>query len=177
MEKKDKWLVALAAGAGAAGLAYVLWPKNKIPRSAVVQNFDKNKYLGLWNEVARLPNTIEKKLKNLTDEYSLNEDGTIKVTTRAYDFDKNKPVEAEGKIKFTGPENVGRMKVAYFLPIYLNYNILDVDPDYKYAMVSGNRRDYLWVISRESTIPGEIRSRFLAKASNLGFDVSKLEWM
>ena len=74
--KKEKWLIALAAGAGAAGLAYALWPKNKIPASAIVQPFDKNKYLGNWNEVARLPNRIEKNLKDLTEEYSLNEDGS-----------------------------------------------------------------------------------------------------
>ena len=62
--KKEKWLVALAAGAGAAGLAYVLWPKSKIPNSAIVQPFDKNKYLGLWREAARLPNRIEKNLQS-----------------------------------------------------------------------------------------------------------------
>ncbi|MBS1529764.1 MAG: lipocalin family protein, partial [Bacteroidetes bacterium] len=92
MEKKEKWLVALAAGAAAAGITYALWPKSKIPNSAIVQPFDKSKYMGKWNEVARLPNNIEKKLKNVTDEYSLNADGSIKVVTRAYDFDKNKPV-------------------------------------------------------------------------------------
>ena len=98
--KKQNWLIALAAGAGAAGLAYALWPKNKIPKGAIVQPFDKHKDLGLWNEVARLPNRIEKNLKNVTDEYSLNDDGSIAVITRAYNFDKNKPVEAEGKAKF-----------------------------------------------------------------------------
>ncbi|MBS1503431.1 MAG: lipocalin family protein [Bacteroidetes bacterium] len=177
MEKKEKWLVAIAAGVGAAGLAYALWPKNKIPKSAIVQPFDKNRYMGLWNEVARLPNSIEKNLKNLTDEYSLSEDGTIKVVTRAYDFDKNKPVEATGKIKFAGSETLGKLKASYFLPIYLDYNILDIDEGYNYALVSGNSLNYLWIISRESTIPTGIRTRFLSKASELGFDITKLEWM
>jgi len=175
--KKEKWLIALAAGAGVAGLAYALWPKNKIPKSAIVQRFDKNKYMGLWYEVARLPNRIEKNLKNLTDEYSLNEDGSIKVITRAYNFDKNKPVEATGNARFAGPDNIGRLKVAYFLPIYLDYNILDIDATYQYAMVSGSSPDYLWIISRENSIPDAVKERFLVKASNLGFDVSKLEWM
>jgi apolipoprotein D and lipocalin family protein len=177
MEKKEKWLIGLAAGAAAAGLTYALWPKNKIPKSAIVQPFDKNKYMGLWYEIARLPNSIEKNLKNLTDEYSLHEDGTIKVVTRAYDFDKNKPVEATGKIKFAGPENRGKLKAAYFLPIYLDYNILDIDKGYKYALVSGNSFNYLWIISRENSIPADIKERFLTKATNLGFDVSSLQWM
>ena len=100
--KKEKWLIAAAAGVGAAGLAYALWPKNHIPKKAIVEPFDKTKYMGLWREAARLPNRIEKNLKDLTEEYSLNEDGSIKVVTRAYNFDKNKPVEAAGKAKFTG---------------------------------------------------------------------------
>jgi apolipoprotein D and lipocalin family protein len=177
MNKKQKWLVALAAGAGAAGLTYALWPKNKIPKEAIVQPFDKHKYMGLWNEIARLPNRIEKNLRNLTDEYSLNSDGSISVVTRAYDFDKNKPVEATGKAKFAGPDNLGKLKVAYYLPIYLDYNILDIDREYRYAMVSGNSLDYLWFISREESIPEEIKQRFLTKATTLGFDVSRLEWM
>ena len=83
MNKQQKWLVAIAAGAGAAGLTYALWPKSKIPKNAIVQPFDKKRYMGLWNEIARLPNRIEKNLKNVTDEYDLNDDGTIRVITRA----------------------------------------------------------------------------------------------
>jgi apolipoprotein D and lipocalin family protein len=175
--KKEKWLITLAAGAGAAGLAYALWPKNKIPKNAIVQPFDKFKYMGRWNELARLPNHIEKNLSDLSEEYSLNEDGTIAVTTRAYDFDKNKPVEASAIAKFVGADTIGKLKVSYFLKIYLDYNVLDVDADYQYALVCGNSLDYLWILSREAGIPEEIRARFLAKASSLGFDVGMLEWI
>lgn len=177
MEKKEKWLVGLAAGVAAAGVTYALWHKSKIPNSALVQPFDREKYLGLWNEVARLPNSVEKNLKNVTDEYSMNADGSIKVVTRAYDFDKNKPVEATGKARFTGMGNRGKMKVAYMLPIYLDYNVLSIDDGYKYALISGNSLNYLWIISRENTIPDDIREQFLAKATSLGFDISKLQWM
>ncbi|MGZ3758104.1 MAG: lipocalin family protein [Mucilaginibacter sp.] len=174
--KKEKWIIALAAGAGAAGLAYALWPKNKIPARAIVEPFHKHRYMGIWNEVARLPNLIEKNLKDLTEEYSLNEDGSIKVITRAYHTQKNKVVEAAGKAKFKGSENRGKLAVAYYLPFYLDYNILDIDRDYKYALVSGNSLDYLWILSRETGIPDDIRARFLAKSEALGFDTGKLEW-
>src|SRR6201989_3001875 len=130
--KRKNTLIALAAGAGIAGLTYALWPKKKIPASAIFEPFDKHKYLGTWHEVARLPNQIEKNLRDLTEEYSLNEDGTIKVITRAYNFDKNKPVEAEGRARFIGPDTRGKLKVAYFVPVYLDYNVLDVDDDYQY---------------------------------------------
>ncbi|GAA4308368.1 lipocalin family protein [Mucilaginibacter gynuensis] len=175
--KKDKWLIALAAGVGTAGLIYAFWPKNKIPGNAIVQPFDKNKYLGLWHEIARLPNHIERNLKDVTENYTLNADGTINVVTRAYNFEKNKPVEATGKMKLAGAHNKGRLKVAYHLPIYLNYNILDVDAGYQYALVAGNSMDHLWILSRETTIPDEIKEHFLEKAAGLGFNTTLLEWM
>jgi apolipoprotein D and lipocalin family protein len=175
--KKGKTLIAVAAAAGAAGIAYALWPKRKIPASAIVDPFDKQRYLGRWNEVARLPNLIEKDLRDLTDEYTLNENGTIKVVTRAFNPVKNKAIEATGTIKFNGAETRGQMEVAYFLPIYLDYNILDIDQDYRYALVSGSGMNYLWLISRESSMPEEMKRRFLDKATALGFDISKLEWM
>ncbi len=175
--KKEKWIISLAAGAGVAGLAYALWPKHTIPESAIAAPFDKNKYMGLWNEVARLPNRLEKNLRDLTEEYSLNEDGSIRVITRAFNVEKNKQVEATGKAKFKGTEQRGQLEVAYFIPLYLDYNVLDVDADYLYALVSGSGLGYLWILSRSYTIPDEIKVRFLEKAGALGFKVEQLEWM
>lgn len=175
--KKGNALIGVAAAAGVAGVAYALWPRKKIPASAIVDPFDKEKYLGKWNEVARLPNLIEKDLRDLTEEYSLDDDGTIKVITRAFNPVKNKAVEATGTIKFKGLETRGQLEVAYFLPIYLDYNILDIGDDYQYALVSGSGMGYLWLLSRESSMPEEMKQRFLQKAAGLGFDISKLEWM
>ena len=170
-------MIAVAAAAGVAGIAYALWPKKKVPASAVVDPFDKERYLGKWNEVARLPNLIEKDLRDLTEDYSLNDDGTITVVTRAFNPVKHKAVEATGTIKFKGAETRGELEVAYFLPIYLDYNVLDIDDDYQYALVSGSNLGYLWLLSRESSMPEEMKQRFLHKATALGFDIGKLEWL
>lgn len=177
MKTRDKALIAGAATAGIAGLVYALWPKKRVPKSAVVSNFDKARYMGLWHEVARLPNGIEKHLSDLTETYSANADGTIAVKTRAYHTAKNKVVEADGVAKFIGRETNGALKVAYFVPVYLDYYVLDIDENYYYALVSGSSFDYLWILSREENIPDEIGRRFLDKAVSLGFDISKLEWM
>ena len=174
--KKDKWILAAAAGAGVAGLAYALWPKKNIPNNAIVSPFDKERYMGKWHEIARLPNLIQKNLKDLTEEYIANADGSIKVITRAYNAEKNKPVEAHGELKFKGPHTRGKLGVAYYLPIYLDYNVLAVDEHYQHALVAGNSFKYLWILSRDGSITEEIKSHFLNKASELGFDTWKLEW-
>ncbi|RYY22118.1 MAG: lipocalin, partial [Chitinophagaceae bacterium] len=110
-------------------------------------------------------------------EYTLHEDGTIRVVTRAFNPTKNKPVEATGTIKFKGKETRGQLEVAYYLPIYLDYNVLDIDDNYKYALVSSNSMNYLWLLSRESSMPEVMKQRFLQKAAGLGFEISQLEWM
>lgn len=62
--ENGKALIGVAASAGVAGIAYALWPKKKIPGSAIVDPFDKERYLGKWNEVARLPYKFEKGLRD-----------------------------------------------------------------------------------------------------------------
>ena len=62
--KNERLLIAIAAGAGVAAIAYSLIPKKQLPDGATaVQPFDKHRYLGIWNEVARMPSFIEKDLQ------------------------------------------------------------------------------------------------------------------
>jgi apolipoprotein D and lipocalin family protein len=175
--KKENWIIAFAGGAAVAAITYSLL-SDDIPKGAVpVYPFDKERYLGLWNEIARLPNWIEKDLNQLTEDYTLNEDGSIKVVTKAFNIKKDKWVEVSGRIKSAGEENLGMLKVSYFGPVYLSYNVLDIDEDYKYALASGSGLSYLWILSKETSIPDDIKAKFLTTAKNIGFDISKLEWM
>jgi apolipoprotein D and lipocalin family protein len=54
--------------------------------------------------------------------------------------------------------------------------IIAVDQAYKYALVAGNNLDYLWILSREKTIPEEIRHSYLQKAKELGYQTQDLVW-
>ena len=90
-----------------------------IPEGAVaVKPFYKEKYLGKWYEIARIDFKYEKDLDNTTAEYSLNDNGTIKVDNRGYDTLKGEWVQAIGKAKFVDDENVGMLKVSFFGPFY-----------------------------------------------------------
>jgi apolipoprotein D and lipocalin family protein len=176
--KKDKWLIALAAGAGVAAVIYSLLNKKDIAdNTTLVQPFDKDRYLGKWYEIARLPSRIEKNIKDLTEEYLLNNDGSIKVITRGYNVKSDKWKTFEGRMKFAGSEDVGRLEVSYFGPFYLAYNVLNIDADYNYALVSGSGLGYLWILSRGKTIPAKLRKQFLHTARVIGFETDKLEWV
>jgi apolipoprotein D and lipocalin family protein len=175
--KKEKWLLALAAGAGVAVVTYGLLSKDIPKGAAAVHPFDADRYMGLWYEVARLPNRIEKNINQLTEEYILNEDGIMKVITKGYNFKKDEWKTINGKMRLAGSDNLGMLEVSYFGPLYLSYNVLDIDADYRYALVSGSGLSYLWILSRETTIPDNIKAQFLNTARDIGFDVGKLEWM
>ena len=173
---KSKYIAPILIG---AGIALVLTScKSTIPKKAVaVTNFDKAKYLGKWFEIARLDYKWEKNLNNVTAEYSLKDDGTIKVDNRGYNVKKDKWEESIGKAKFVKKDNVGMLKVSFFGPFYSGYNVIAVDPDYKYALVAGESLKYMWILSRETTIPESVKADYLIKAQEIGYNVTDLVWV
>lgn len=146
---------------------------------AVVKSFDPNQYLGTWYEIARLENSFEKGLEQVTANYSIQPDGTIKVVNRGFNPQKNDWSEAIGKAKFVDEPNAdgsrtGRLKVSFFWPFYGDYTILEVDRSfYNYALVSSGR-DYLWILSRSPQLTYPIKQHLIAKAKELGFATHQL---
>lgn len=149
-----------------------------IPKEATaVKSFDKKRYLGKWYEIARIDFKFEKNLNNTTAEYSLNENGTIKVDNKGYNTKKDKWEQAIGKAKFVNEDTVGMLKVSFFGPFYGGYNVIELDAAYKYALVAGSSLDYLWILSREKTIPDAIKEKYLASAKAIGYDTDRLLWI
>ncbi len=164
------------------GLAFlgVLYYKNRqvrLPKGAKpVKKFEVLKYLGKWYEIARLDFKYEKNMINVTAEYSPNPDGTIKVENKGFDVDKNEWKTSIGEAQFVSDMNKARLKVSFQKPFWAGYNVVDIDKDYKYALVVGNSTKYLWILSREKTIPDEVRDEFLIKAIRLGYETRDLVW-
>jgi apolipoprotein D and lipocalin family protein len=149
-----------------------------IPKGAVaVKPFNKEKYLGKWYEIARLDFKYERNLNNTTAEYYLNKHGTIAVVNRGFNIKKGKTVQAIGKAKFTAGENTAMLKVSFFGPFYGGYNVIALDEEYKYALVAGDRLKYLWILSRETTIPEDIKKKYLEIAQKIGYKTSDLIWV
>ncbi len=175
--KIKNWQLGLAAGIGAAAIAVKLASRVTIPKGAKAVNpFEKDKYLGKWYEIARLDFRFEKNLNNVTANYSLNPDGSIRVDNRGYDYINNRWKESIGKAKFVDDPQEARLKVSFFGPFYAGYNVIAIDENYQYALVAGNSLDYLWILSRETTIPEIIKTDYLKKAEDLGFPIHKLVW-
>ncbi len=161
-----------------AGSMFLINACSTLPKGAViVKKFEVNRYLGKWYEIARLDFRYERNMNNTTAQYALNEDGTIQVINRGYDTVKNKWEEATGKAKFAGEPTEARLKVSFFGPFYAPYNVIALDPEYRYALVAGKNLKYLWILSREKSIPDEIMKNYISIAEGIGYQTSKLIWV
>jgi apolipoprotein D and lipocalin family protein len=140
--------------------------------SAPVTNFDVDKYLGKWYEIARTDNRFEKGCTDVTANYSLRKDGGLSVVNKC--FVKGKEKIATGRAYFKNEKNVSSLKVTFFWPFYGNYNVVYIDKDYQYAVVDGGSKDYLWILARQKTIDDKTLKMLLEKIKQNGFDSTSL---
>jgi apolipoprotein D and lipocalin family protein len=173
MNKKKSLLALTAVALGTVAYNYLKPIRSNVE---VVKNFDLERYLGQWYEIARIDFKWEKNLKNVSALYSLNDNGSVRVRNEGFDIDTNKHKESVGKAKFIDDETEGALKVSFFGPFYSNYNIVQLNPDYQDALIFGNNLDYLWILSREKTISEERKALYLAYAEACGYQISKLIW-
>lgn len=142
---------------------------------APIQNFELDRYLGRWYEVARLDHSFERGLEAVTANYSLREDGGIRVINSGRDINSGELQQAEGRAYFVDKSNIGHLKVSFFGPFYGSYVIFELDQiDYQYAFVAGNSTDYLWLLARTPAVSEAVLSNFKQKASKYGFNTDDL---
>ncbi|WP_341662079.1 lipocalin family protein [Vibrio sp.] len=140
-----------------------------------VDNFELNKYLGTWYEIARLDHSFERGLSDVTAQYSLSDDGGVSVLNRGYDAKKDEWSEAKGKAFFVNSADEGYLKVSFFGPFYGSYVVFELDKDnYRYAFISGPNHDYLWLLSRTPTVSPEIIEKFKLMSEERGFNTDEL---
>ncbi len=163
---KKMWMIMALLLAGCVGK-----PDNVIP----VAKFDTSRYLGKWYEIARLDHSFERGLNQVSAEYSLRDDGGLRVVNRGYMAAGATWKESVGKAYFIGQHDVGYLKVSFFGPFYGSYIVFELDQQsYQYAMISGPDKSYLWILSRTPAMDEATKKRLVAKAQALGFDTAKL---
>ena len=140
-----------------------------------VKEFELDRYLGTWYEIARLDHSFERGLNNITAEYSLRDDGGVKVINRGFSREDNDWQQAEGKAYFVNQTDNGHLKVSFFGPFYGSYIVFELDKkDYQYAFVSGPDTSYLGLLAREPQVDKNVTELFIKRAQESGFDTSKL---
>ncbi len=166
MTKKILLLATTFCLSGCLGM-----PKSVTP----VNEFELNRYLGRWYEIARLDHSFERGMEQVTAEYSLREDGGVAVTNRGFLPAENKWKEATGKAFFVEEPTTGYLKVSFFGPFYGSYVIFELDREnYQYAFISGPDNSYLWLLARTPTVEKDLLDHFTVRAKQLGFAPEQL---
>ncbi len=168
---KKSWLAPLVAMV-LAGCGTPIPPKGIHP----VTPFDLQTYLGTWYELARLDHSFERGLEQVRAEYSMNQDGSVRVVNTGYRANKKMWKSVEGRAQFVGSSTVASLKVSFFGPFYGGYHVFALDPA-RYALVTSGTRDYLWILARNKTLAPAVQSELLEHISVAGFETNALIWV
>ena len=141
--------------------------------NSTVKELDVPRFMGKWYEIARYEHFFEKNMTHVTADYTLLNNGKIRVENKG--IKDGEPKSITGKAKRTNPKKFpGRLKVSFFLWFYSDYYVLNVDKDYQYALIGSSSEDYLWILSRTPELSKVILEKCLTDLKNRGYDTSRL---
>ena len=147
------------------------------PGVTVVENFNTQRYLGRWYEIARMDHRFERGLDHVTTTYTLRQDGGLNVVNKGYNPARGMWQTRQGDAMFTGSPQRAALKISFIGPNDGSYNIIALDNAYRYALVCGPDRGYLWILSRTPELPEGVKKQLLDIAARQGFAVEKLIWV
>ncbi|MFO0837186.1 MAG: lipocalin family protein [Phycisphaerae bacterium] len=165
------WL-PLAAAIGGCGAI----PGSPAEPLDTVEYVDVERYMGTWYEIAKYPNGFQQGCSGVTAEYALREDGTVRVfnTCRESDGETIKDT-IEGFATVADKATNAKLTVYFFYPFGAPYWIIDLDEDYRYAVVGDPTRRFLWILSRAPTLDRALYDQILQRLPEKGYDPSRLE--
>lgn len=159
-------LLLTACAQGPVGNTHVPQPTKAV---------ELNRYLGQWHEFARYENRFETGCEAVTADYSLREDGNIKVLNSCHHDAVDGQLEtAEGRAYVVEGSNNAKLRVSFFGPFYGDYWVLDHADNYSWAIVGEPSGRYLWILTRSPHLSSKQRAQLIARAKALGYDTSLL---
>ena len=146
-----------------------------------VAELDLDRYAGQWHEIAHLPMFFQRKcVSDTTATYTRQPDGTIEVDN-ACRTAEGEVQRSIGAAKTVPGGKAGQLKVRFapkwlsWIPgVWADYWVVDLDPDYRWAVVGSPSRKYLWILSRTPTMEKTTFDTLRTRAKQRGYDVSKL---
>ena len=137
-----------------------------------VTGFEAQRYMGRWHEIARLDHRFERGMTDVTADYTLNPDGSVRVLNRGRKDGEWRSIE--GTARFLGAPDVASLGVTFFPGFTGGYHVFALDEAYRWAVISGPNRGYLWILAREPRMDQATYDRLVGLARDKGFDVDGL---
>jgi apolipoprotein D and lipocalin family protein len=167
-----------------AGLLGLLWAggcasttseRLRLPPLEPVPHVELARYLGTWYEIASFPQSFQRGCTATSAIYTLRDDGQLDVVNRCrLGAPDGKMKEARGRARIVDRVTNAKLEVSFFRPFWGPYWIIDLAPDYSYAVVGHPGRDYLWILSRTPTMSDDTYQRILARLRAQRYDITRL---
>ena len=145
------------------------------PPIHTVDAVDIEQFMGDWYVIASIPTSIEKEAYNAVESYRLAEDGTIETT---FSFNKG---AFDGPLKVYRPRGFIQDKqsnavwgMQFFWPFKAEYRIIYLTEDYSQTVIGRTKRDYVWIMARQPSMPEDDYNRILDFIKAQGYDLSML---
>ena len=159
-----------------AGCSKTTTQRLELPPLGAVNTVDLDRYSGTWYEIASYPQRFQKGCTATTATYTLNPDGTISVLNECNKGGLDGPkVSAEGRARVVDPMKPGQLEVSFFGPFWGDYWIIDLDADYRYAVIGQPSRDYLWILSRTPTMEDDVYNGIVGRLETMHYPLEPLQ--
>ncbi len=146
------------------------------PELTVADAVEIDRYLGEWYEIASYPAWFQRNCTAVTARYSLRDDGLIEVINSCRKGSlEGKLKQVTGRAKVVDSDTNAKLKVSFFAPFWGKYWIIDLDQDYRWAVVGEPKRKYLWILSRTPSMDDDIYQQILARLPEKGYDPDGLQ--
>ena len=147
----------------------------RLPPLQTVADVEISRYLGTWYEIASFPQSFQRGCTATTATYTLRRDGELDVLNRCrLGSPDGKDKVALGRARVVDRATNAKLEVSFFRPFWAPYWIIDLSPDYSYAVVGHPSRDYLWILNRTPTMSDVTYQQVVARLRGRGYQTSRL---
>jgi apolipoprotein D and lipocalin family protein len=143
--------------------------------TTTVPNLDLNRYLGEWHQIATISTWFQPNLIEVKAKYSLLPNGLVQVENSGVGKIFRLPSKIKGTARIPEQNNPSKLKVRFPLFGEGDYNVLELDPNYQWALVGGSSPNNLWILSRSLSITMDLYNELKEKARLRGYNSSKLK--
>jgi apolipoprotein D and lipocalin family protein len=148
---------------------------------STVDDLDIQRYMGQWHEIAVIPNQFQEQCYTETSPYyELLENGLVKVVNSCVDED-GEVQDITGRARIDPDyDSPGKLEVTFlkiFDWVWLAsgyYWVMDISPDYEYALLGHPDRDFGWIIARSQTLPKDTLNYLRNRLIEEGYDPCRL---
>ena len=163
--------VLAALGIGALLSACASTP----PTIPPVASVDLPRFMGDWYVIAQIPTYLERKAFDSVESYRIDDEGKIRTTFRYRNGSADAPMKTMEPVGRVVPgTNNAVWEMQFVWPIQAEYVIVDLAPDYSRTIVGRSKRDYVWLMSRQPSLPAPELAAAIQKIRELGYDTTKL---